>query len=144
MTLKWIQKKMANLYCVMPMVLLIGFASWTSTPGSLNGIADYSEKDVFKSIFFADGELAESIPELSQFNVRNFTKDARSISNALNTQEEIYNTVNRQHPTYMASLKSAIASGNHMAIQRSIQEGGEYVNEVYASMNPEFDEATKQ
>ena len=144
MTLKWIHQKMSNLYCVMPLVLLIGFASFTSTPGSFSGINDYSEEDVFKSVFFAEGDLAESIPVLHQFNVRNFTKDASSLSKALQTQDQIYTAVKGKYPNYMASLQSAIASGNHLTIQKSIQKGAEYVNEMYSSLNPGLDEQTKE
>lgn len=131
---------MTNLYCVLPLVLLIGFASYASTPGSLSNRAVYSAEDIFKSIFFAEGNFAESIPELSQFNIRNFTTEASVINKAMQDQQQIVNVVNSQHPGYMASLKNAVASGDHIRIQQAMQEGGQYVKDAYTALNPEVDE----
>ena len=143
MTLKWLHKKLSNVYSIVPLVMLVLFASFKST-SFVSTITNYTAKEMFTGIFFGSGALASNVTILQQFNIRNFTSDAKTISQVSNEQEQIYAKVNAQHPEYMAALKIAIGSGNHLRIESAIREGARYIGEAYSSLHPEVSSEMKE
>ncbi len=138
MSLQWIHNKMSNLYAISPLVLLIAFVSFQGNAQKVN-VAKMSNQEVFKNVFFGEGELAASIPQLAELNIRNFTSDASQIQRAEQFQDKITTAISKRYPSYMPSLKAAILSGDRTKISKTIIEGARYLDEVVWTLEEGID-----
>lgn len=127
-----IRKLVANIYVALTLCsLLLWFSSeqMQATPSSFSN-SQYSGKAYFQAIFFAEGALAKKLPEIRDFNIRNFTNDSKTIQETLSFQQRVMNRIDQQHPSFFSTFKKAMASRNHKVISRQLAVGGQYLEEA--------------
>lgn len=142
MSLQWINNKMSNLYAISPLVLLIAYMSFSTTAVKVD-VSKMTSEEVFRNIFFGEGELAKQIPQLKELNVRNFTKDQTQIDEAVKFQNEIVRAFHKKHPSYMPSLKDAVVSGDRSKISKTIIQGAKYMDDIVWSLRKGIDKETR-
>lgn len=142
MVLQWITGKMSNLFAITPMLFLVGLISFKTNPVS-TGLTQYSQDEIFQGIFFAEGAFAERIPELNKFNARNYAKSESDLQQALDFQQKVLQKVKAKHPTYMASLQSAVLSGSHVKIQNAIYDGVKILDGIVWTIDTKVDQEVR-
>ncbi|MEL6943749.1 MAG: hypothetical protein AAFO82_13865, partial [Bacteroidota bacterium] len=141
MSIQWINNKMSNLFGVTPLIFLISLISFNSTPRI--DVQKLSGEDVFRSVFFGEGELAEAVTELKELSVTNYTKDANRLEQAQEFQDKVVTAIKTKYPKYMPSLKTAILSKDRVKISNSIIEGRNYIQEVIWTVDERVDKQAR-
>lgn len=139
MILQKIHQKASKLYIILPLVALITFLGYESkaNPVKLN----YSSEEIFKGLFFAEGAVADQIPELEGVHISNYLKDAQQLQHALDFQQSIYEEVERTNPAAIEGLRSAIETGNLVKIEKAMGEAGNAMLEAVNTLTTDEDKS---
>lgn len=131
-----IRKLVANIYVALTLCSLLLWFSYEqvqATPSSFSGNR-YSGKAYFQAIFFAEGELAKKLPEIRDFNVRNFTNDPKVIQEARNFHKRVVSSIDQKHPLFFTKFGKVMNSKNHKLISHQLALGGHYLEEATLSI----------
>jgi SdpC family antimicrobial peptide len=110
----------------------------SGSPGNLHA-QTYSGVDIFKGIYFAEGPVAQMMPELRDYNIRNYTSDAEEIQESLDYQAEVISRIKSDDASYFQNFKAAMTSGNHYQIQTTLNDGYQLLDEVTIASGYERD-----
>ena len=143
MILQTIHKRVSNLSFMAFLAMLMTFVTFESQARTIK-VMSYSGEALFKGIFFAEGEVAEQIPELSGLSAKNFasTDEERHEIDAF--QAEVIAYVNKNHPGYMGALESAVNARSHVKINQVITQGKSIVEAAVNSLSYERDLKVEQ
>jgi SdpC family antimicrobial peptide len=131
MILQMIHKKASSLYLMLPLCALIFFCTTTASAISTSPKAiDYSAEQLFRGIYFAQGPVADAVPEAKAFDIHRFVKDEEKLQEVLAFQNQLFQEIQRSHPEFLSSFRSTIISGNHYQIKTKLQEGNNYLIEA--------------
>jgi SdpC family antimicrobial peptide len=112
-------------------VVCLVVMSMTTPATSIFPIAPPLEEDMdsgetlFRAIYFAEGPLADRIPEAKAFDIRLFVKDQDQLNGIFAFHNDIIADINQTHPNFFDQFAAAIASRNHYQIKTKIIEGNE-------------------
>jgi len=113
-------------------------------------LAEYSGEQLFKGIFFFEGDVAELIPNLANLKLNNFASSQDELDGIRATYDAIMDEIIIKHPDFYNNFKEAIISRNHIQIKQelifasdliqneitvlqNLQEARQYANEVESS-----------
>jgi hypothetical protein len=98
----------------------------------ISGFVKQSDgKELYRSIFFAEGDLAGMIPMIAGHQVNKSDFDPKAVEYIDAVREKIVLEIELNHPDFFASFKKRMLSGDHVKISQALQEGIEYSNDVY-------------
>lgn len=117
-----------RLYAKNPMMIcLMIVAIFSSSFSTLNALPtatygnDFSKEELFKAVYFLDGELVNEIPALRKIKGHlSFEKTAEDIAN----QATIIKEVNRMDAGFMTRLYNNVKGGDHYSVSESLKDGG--------------------
>jgi len=125
---------------------VIGNQSSNSNAISIMSSTAYTANQIFKGIFFADGPVADLIPELSEFKISYFISDPEQIQGISDLHDEVLVLFETNNPGYLETFKTVMLSGNHVQIESSLLEAAgllnSTLNEFYNAGNNENDNST--
>ena len=103
-------------------------------------INQQSGKEIFKSVFFALGDTANKI-DVFKKQVETFNNfDANTKTEAYKQIDKLITEIDSKNPTYFDSFKSSIMSGNHLEIEKAIEEGGQKIYDHAPAVFPKFNQ----
>lgn len=143
MILQTIHKRVSNLSFMAFLAMLMTFVTFESQARTIK-VMSYSGEALFKGIFFAEGEVAEQIPELSGLSAKNFASTDNEIQEIDAFHAEVIAYVNRNYPAYMGTLESAVNSRSHVKIDQVVTQGKSIVEEAINSLSYERDLKAEQ
>lgn len=85
----------------------------------------YNGEDLFKAIYFLDGDLVEQIPALK--NLKSKMDTALDNVDMSEIYQDVLSDIKKENPTFLQELESAVRSDNHYLISNKIKEGGELI-----------------
>lgn len=135
---------MATAYGILPLVALILFVTFQKSDAAVSLGSRFTGEQIFRGLFFGEGEVAANIPELNGLHVSNYITDAKKLADALDFQNRIVNQVKNDHPGYFSELKAAVDGRNHVSVQNALQAGSGYVEEAVAKLGVRRDAAEEQ
>lgn len=80
-------------------------------------------EEIFRGIFFAEGPVVKAIPELSDFELKNFTNDKKILDEAYKNHSIIIENFKSEYPGYIETFASKILSHNPIIIQTTLKDG---------------------
>ncbi|MGB4776293.1 MAG: hypothetical protein WBP45_14050 [Daejeonella sp.] len=86
--------------------------------------------EVFRGIFFAEGKVANLIPELSEFQLGNFTDDKNVLTKAYELHSIILKSFEKKYPGYIDAFHAKILTHDHLIIQAALQDGSKKLQTV--------------
>ena len=89
---------------------------------------NYSEIEIFKGIFFAEGPVADLIPELSEFKISNFISDSILLQEISDLHDDVLILFEVNNPGYMEIFRDVVLSSNHIEIENSLLEAADLLN----------------
>ncbi|MBK8567071.1 MAG: hypothetical protein IPN76_28020 [Saprospiraceae bacterium] len=89
-----------------------------STPATLG----YTHTELFKAIYFLEGDLVNRVPALQKF--KSYVPKDEMRQN-VEMQNGIISEFNKIDPSFMQRLHDAVADNDHYRISSTIKEGGE-------------------
>lgn len=132
MTLRFIRRKVARPFFMIPMCALILYFTVDVKAHAANTLGNYSDAALFRGIFFAEGEVAAAIPELKGLNVRDYISDAGKLQSVLDRQNAIFNAMSTTG--YFKTLQDAVNSHNRLEIQRVLAVGSSLFKDKVAEL----------
>jgi SdpC family antimicrobial peptide len=129
MVLQIIHKKVSSLPFIALLAVLMVFVTVESKARALD-VMSYSAEALFDGIFFAEGEVADRIPELKGLNAKNYASTAQEQQKIDDARTAIKAHVKESHPNFMNELKAAVDSRSHVAIDRVIVQGRSIMEEA--------------
>lgn len=139
MILQTIHKRVSNLSFMAFLAMLMTFVTFESKARTIE-VMSYSGEALFEGIFFAEGEVAERIPELNGLSAKNFVSTDKERQEIDAFRASVVEYVNANHPDYMDELRAAVATRSHIKIDRAITKGKSYVEAAINASSYDRDE----
>ncbi|UFH55070.1 hypothetical protein [Spirosoma sp. KNUC1025] len=123
----FIRKYLLNAYTALPLLFCLLFTTWSSYASPLTGRANsgFSGEDMFRGLFFLEGQYAKAIPELQSLRMsysQQLVKPAhQAVLNQMRT--EMIQAIKAQQPHYFDQFRAALESGNFVKVQAALNEG---------------------
>jgi len=97
----------------------------------------YSGEVLFRGLLFADGPVAERIPELQRAKVvYGFNRlNAKQLAAVRHLEQELINRLKRGDPRYFDRFQRDIQSGDHRRVQKSLNDAGMMVSAILYRSN---------
>jgi len=139
MLLKFLsQKKVAQ---TSALFLLIALFVWSCNPKSTKRVdvkvSEYKGEDLFRGIMFADGKVADLIPEIKKikdFIVSQPFNDKEKI--AIKTlQDSLITKLHKSDPDYFKAFQYNIQSGNQVVVASTIRNASVLINTLLYENN---------
>ncbi|MFT5892626.1 MAG: SdpC family antimicrobial peptide [Dokdonia sp.] len=123
--MKTLRKKLKFLSFFMSFcILFVSCSQYDDGTAIDDNSADFTGQDIFKSVFFADGDFASQISSYED-NVRSMSllseEQKIEFSKGMN---EMITSIESTDPIFFENFKNDITSKNHLQIQNAIVEGG--------------------
>ena len=138
MILQLIHRRVASSPFMGMLAILMLFIT-TQTSARPVDRASYSAEELFRGVFFAEGEVAAKIPQMKGLSA---TERANTDSRRQEI-EAFYNAVvaevKKSYPSYMGELKAAVDSRKHASISQKITEGTQILEAVIDNLGYERD-----
>jgi SdpC family antimicrobial peptide len=83
----------------------------------------YTGEELFRAVYFGQGNFAEQVAELQGMSIENFTSDAQEIREANQFQDQIVAYIKTQKPDFFDQFSNALHSGNHVKVRNQLQNG---------------------
>ncbi|MEE4248525.1 MAG: hypothetical protein V2I33_24355 [Kangiellaceae bacterium] len=126
--------------------------SINSRSSGQSSLAQFTGEQLFKGIFFFEGEVAELIPNLSNLKLENFVSNEDELNGARATYNAIMDEIVLKHPNFYNNFKTVVLSKNHVqirqelifasnliqteiAVLQNLQEARQFANEVKSNTN---------
>ena len=118
-------------------LLLWSCKSKDSKPDQPEGKASYSGEELFRGIMFADGKVAETLPEIKKVQelvgMQSMKENQKKAVKTL--QDSIVFRINKIDPDYFKSFQYNISSGNHVVITSAIRNASSVINNIILTSN---------
>ncbi|MBK8567070.1 MAG: hypothetical protein IPN76_28015 [Saprospiraceae bacterium] len=124
MKISTIQKYAKSRLSIGLMILAILGSSFSGISRSAASTAVFTKSDLFKAVFFLDGDLVNQVPTLKKSKSYSIGKKTQEDASM---QEAITQSVNAMDPSYQDRLYRAVTSNDHLSISNTLKEGGELV-----------------
>ncbi len=143
--MKTLRKKLKFLSLFMSFCILFASCSQydDSTAVDDNSV-DFTGQDIFKSVFFADGDFASKINSYDD-NVKSMSllsdEQRLEFSKGMN---EMIASIESNDPIFFENFKNDITSKNHLQIQNAIVEGGKKLYSELQGLYPNLDQVIEK
>lgn len=108
-----------------PLILCLILSTWSSMASSKKVTHHLSGEEMFRGIFFAEGQFAELIPELkatqTMYSSNQLSVDEKRALALARTQ--IIASIKASNPHYFEDFKASIQTANPVLIKEKIMEG---------------------
>lgn len=135
MIIQKIHRYLSNSFAIIPLCLLILFVTTTAQAHPPLNEADYSQEELFRGIYFAQGPVADRIAMLKAFDVNRFVKDAAKKKEIANFQDQVVAKMTKEHGAFLKELKTSIASRNNFKIKNTLLKGNEILLNVSSELS---------
>ncbi|UFH55069.1 hypothetical protein [Spirosoma sp. KNUC1025] len=109
------------------MLVCFLLASWSSFAGQTNHtrLTFLSGKDMFKGVFFLEGQYAQMLPETQSLKTAflNQNLSGQQRTAVAQVRESLLASIESAHPGYFAQFKSALKSGDAVRVSQALAEG---------------------
>lgn len=123
----FIRKHLLNAYTSLPVLVCLLFTSWSTYAKPLTPKAAhrFSGEDMFRGLFFLEGQYAQAIPELQSLRMSYSQPLMKATNQAALTQlrHEMIQRIKAQRPHYFEQFRAAMESGNYLTVQAALAEG---------------------
>lgn len=140
--MKKIRKITQNPFFITLLVFSFLFTSCNYSDDSLFTSNDYNKfsgKELYKSIFFANGEFAKKIDSYKS-NVTAFNNMTVEQKNEFNKNFSLLvDKIEENNPSFFENFKSNLLSKDHQKVQNAIIEGGKKMYESLEIIYPNID-----
>jgi SdpC family antimicrobial peptide len=143
MILQTIHKRVSNLSFMAILAMLMMFVTFESQARTVKALS-YSGEALFEGIFFAEGEVAAQIPELSGMNAKNFVSTDKERQEIDAFRAFVVDYVNDNYPEYMGDLENAVSSRSHVKIDQVLKQGHDIMEAAVNASSYERDVAAEQ
>ncbi|HMR44312.1 MAG TPA: hypothetical protein PKC40_10790 [Saprospiraceae bacterium] len=109
-------------------ILSLHFSNSLFAVNAKTNLARYSGIELFKAIYFMEGNLVTQIPTLNtlkQSTMNEMTGD--DYAEYTQIQNEVIDQVRSYDPTFFAQLENAVNSNDHYQISETIKKGAEWI-----------------
>ncbi len=96
----------------------------------------YSGEALAQGIFFADGPVADLIPEVAMFRPAGYTDNPEQLQHFRNYQNEVFNEVRNSSPNFFADFQNAVYSDNPATVRNAILNGKNLLGQAMERINP--------
>lgn len=124
MFLQKLHKRLASLYFILPLVAVMMVFSFTTKNASAQFVG-YTGEELFRGIYFSEGEVGQRLPEIRDYNVSNFISDPEQLQRARSFQNAIVAEIKKSNPGFLDQFQADMTSGNLSLIEASLQNGSE-------------------
>ncbi|UFH55068.1 hypothetical protein [Spirosoma sp. KNUC1025] len=139
----FIRARLLNAYVVLPLFICLIFATWPSPAATFETKTRhlFTGEDMFRGLFFLDGQYSETIPELQAIRSKSDNKLAKptAVADAHRMQQQIIETIRTEHPRFFSDFQAALESGNYVNVQNALKAGQSVtekaIKQVSQSMN---------
>lgn len=127
------RKALASRFLIMPLVLVILiFSIMSCQQHAESPKISYTGEQLFKGIFFMQGELANRITLFNKIKgAYDFESDPEVMVQYNNILEEVIIVMKKQSPNFFKQFKSSIESGDHFQVKDILSKGTDL---LYASL----------
>ena len=137
MITKFIRKYLMNGYVSIPLMLCFILASWGSIANNKKLTYHLTGEEMFRGVFFVEGQYAEMIPELKAAKTAYFadqltTKENVALS-AVRTQ--IIESIKADNPSYFDEFKFALQTASPEVVKEKIIEAQALLTEKAMSIS---------
>jgi SdpC family antimicrobial peptide len=129
MFIQILRKRLANMYAVAPLVVLMMFIG-VRLGAAPAATIDYSGEDLFRGIFYGEGPVADRLPYVSDLNPGEFLEKGDELQEYQDLKEEIIAGLSANNPSFFDNFRSQMLSSNHLTIQRGLEDAAEAIQEV--------------
>jgi SdpC family antimicrobial peptide len=137
--MKLLKKHVCKIALTLSLSLLFASCSQYEANGSVKETsAQYTDVELFNSIFFGVGEFATNINQLkSKVQLTdNLKNDKRA--EVLSKLDILINEINRKNPGFLSEFKTLITSGDQRKVQIAIEAGSTMIKENFEVIFPEL------
>ena len=125
MIIIFIRKHLMNAYTSIPMLVCLLFVTWSSYGGHSANSVKLSGEEMFRGVFFAEGQFAELIPELkatqTMYSSNQLSVNEKKALALARTQ--IIASIKASNPHYFEDFKANIQTANPVLIKEKLMEG---------------------
>ena len=125
MIIIFIRKHLMNAYTSIPMLVCLLFVTWSSYGGHSANSVKLSGEEMFRGVFFAEGQFAELIPELkatqTMYSSNQLSVNEKKALALARTQ--IIASIKSSSPHYFDDFKASIQTANPVLIKEKLIEG---------------------
>lgn len=114
-----IRKHLKTIASFMSVVVLIISCSHTGTIDKKN----YSGENLFRSVFFAEGDFAKKIGMLKEMSELLESTEAKERLEFNTKVDALFVKIRQENPHFFENFKDKITSGNHFLIQDALNSG---------------------
>jgi SdpC family antimicrobial peptide len=95
---------------------------------------NFSGEEIYKGVFFLDGEVANLIPEYEGIRLADVVS-AEVISKYQAKENKVIEIIKSNNPTFFEEFKNDMTSGNHIQVQNAIKRGVEILKNTLEKDN---------
>jgi hypothetical protein len=106
--------------------------------------AEFSGEELFKSIYFGEGEFAKNIVQLEKIAVINEQISDENRKEFDQKTSELISSIKKSNPTFFNDFKMNISSANHQNIQLWINKGGYELGKTLSIIFPEIEKTQRK
>lgn len=105
------------------LLLTLGIAACHDTAVDPEVSSDYDGQTLFRGIVLGQGEVAQLIPEIrDHYMVENFATSDEQLREIFDFQDRLLAAIAVSDPAYFEGFKTVMESGDHLRIQRKLDE----------------------
>lgn len=140
MSIQTLRKGLANLYAIVPMCLLIFMATFSAQAKPIN-IPSFTGKELFKGIFFAQGQVAQLIPEIQEkVDMDAWLNNSEKVEYK-KFMNEVIVAIDKKHPSFFKNFQLKVQSGSHVRISQEMSRASKILSDmVYELTNTSEEE----
>ena len=104
----------------------------------------FSDADLYRGIFLADGPVADFVPEIrDELRLSNLTEDSDVLRAVRSLHDRIIRKLEETRPGFLRAFGASMRSGDHLEIDRALEEAAVVTTEALSHM-PEIAELRKE
>jgi SdpC family antimicrobial peptide len=137
MITKFIRKYLMNGYVSIPLMLCFILASWGSIANNKKLTYHLTGEEMFRGVFFVEGQYAEMIPELKAAKTTYFADQLTTQENAALSavRNQIIESIKADNPAYFDEFKFALQTASPEIVKEKIVEAQALLTEKAMSIS---------
>lgn len=127
------------------LILFISCSQYDDTINENLEINQIAGKELFKGIFFSEGEISRKLSNFEGFEKLKSQLTSEQKIAFIKFQNDLIAQIDKSNPLYFTNLENAIYTGNHIIIRNELNSSKEVIKEAIQSLTSfDYDEIEKQ
>lgn len=113
-------------YVTSSLALMLFVVSCQSSGSTYSSVSRFSGEELFAGLFFGEGEVVEIVPELHERSqLKSYLSSEEEVAGFRAFQVKAIEAIRKENPQFFATFKADIQSGDHLRIQKAMQNSSE-------------------